>query len=405
MEPLTSANGVVGIIHGEPYSSSDRGERRRLTKPADFLLFIPTNAPGLKAVFSYYQSTSKISAEGDVHMSDEALQGLGTVLAFLNNALFGAVTQLVRPAKRPLMEHHNADGTEPTTPVSMWEGSESRPQLHLPDDEDNSIDDDPYIPLKPARRKEGTSVAPGMTTDAQQLQTKGKKDVKLIDFVPHVGYFLAGGLSGITSRTLTAPLDRLKVYLIAQTGTADEAVHAVKKGRALAATKHGARTLMLAWNELWAAGGVRSLFAGKFVVCTKERRVLIGMIGNGLNVLKVMPESSVKFGAYEVSIAVPLPTHIPHANEGDNRPQNVSLPDWRATTIQNASSPRRCSSLAAWPAWWLRPPSILSTHSSSRCNVRRLQAARPGIVSSCPRQQNCGATAASRLFTVVFLWG
>jgi solute carrier family 25 (mitochondrial phosphate transporter), member 23/24/25/41 len=42
--------------------------------------------------------------------------------------------------------------------------------------------------------------------------------------------------------------------------------------------------LVNALKDLWAAGGIRSLFAG-----------------NGLNVLKVMPESAIKFGAYEAS--------------------------------------------------------------------------------------------------------
>ncbi|EGP84463.1 uncharacterized protein MYCGRDRAFT_101279 [Zymoseptoria tritici IPO323] len=230
------------------YIDKDRDGTIDFSEWRDFLLFIPTNSPGLKAVFSYYQSTSKLTSEGDVQLSDEAIQGLGTILHFLNNAL------------------------------------QNKPQLHIPDeDDDNAIGDDPYIPLKPARRKrdESGELAP----DGQQLQQgKAKKEVKLMDFVPHIGYFLAGGLSGITSRTATAPLDRLKVYLIAQTGPADEAVKAVKHGNATAAAKHGARTLWIACKDLWAAGGMRSLFAG-----------------NGLNVIKVMPESSVKFGAYEAS--------------------------------------------------------------------------------------------------------
>jgi solute carrier family 25 (mitochondrial phosphate transporter), member 23/24/25/41 len=87
------------------------------------------------------------------------------------------------------------------------------------------------------------------------------------------GYFIAGGLAGMVSRTATAPLDRLKVYLIAQTGTKEAAVAAAKEGAPLQAVKH-----------LWKAGGIRSLFAG-----------------NGLNVVKVMPESAIKFGAYEAS--------------------------------------------------------------------------------------------------------
>ncbi|KAM3424626.1 hypothetical protein BST61_g6615 [Cercospora zeina] len=156
------------------YIDKDRDGTIDFNEWRDFLLFIPASSPGLHAVLSYYQTTTKLSAEGDVHLSDEALQGLG--------------------------------------------------------------------------------------------------------------YFLAGGLSGITSRTATAPLDRLKVYLIAQTGNAEDTINAVKSAKPLSAAQHGARTLWNACQDLWAAGGVRSLFAG-----------------NGLNVIKVMPESSVKFGAYEAS--------------------------------------------------------------------------------------------------------
>lgn len=81
-----------------------------------------------------------------------------------------------------------------------------------------------------------------------------------------LGYFLAGGVAGMISRTSTAPLDRLKVYLIAQTGNTSKAVQAAKQGAALQATKHAARPLIDACKELWAAGGIRSLFAGTFWV-------------------------------------------------------------------------------------------------------------------------------------------
>jgi solute carrier family 25 phosphate transporter 23/24/25/41 len=202
-------------------------------------------------------------------LSDEAIQSLGTILQFLNSALFGAITQLVR-----------SPGAAPPTPIAtnapvpLWDGSENKPQLHLPDEDNNTIDDDPYIPLKPARRKSEEQL--DLASDGQQLQqAKGKKETKLMDFVPHVGYFLAGGVSGITSRTATAPLDRLKVYLIAQTGTADDAVIAAKKGNALAATKHGARTLWFACKDLWAAGGVRSLFAGESEFMRQQEYQLI----------------------------------------------------------------------------------------------------------------------------------
>lgn len=99
-----------------------------------------------------------------------------------------------------------------------------------------------------------------------------------------LGYFVAGGMAGFVSRTATAPLDRLKVYLIAQTGVTRAAAEAAKQGAPIEATKKAARPLVEASKALWRAGGIRSLFAG-----------------NGLNAVKIMPESAIKFGSYEAS--------------------------------------------------------------------------------------------------------
>ncbi len=106
----------------------------------------------------------------------------------------------------------------------------------------------------------------------------------LTDFLPPPGYFIAGGLAGMVSRTATAPLDRLKVYLIAQTSPKEATIKAVKDAAPLQMIRNFGRPLVDACKELWAAGGLRSLFAG-----------------NGLNVVKVMPESAMKFGAYEAA--------------------------------------------------------------------------------------------------------
>lgn len=221
--------------------------------PPDFLLFIPANAPGLHAVLSYYQNTTKLNAEGDVHLSDEALQGLGMMLNFLKTSLFGAVIQLAKPTQS------HAGGSN-TSPIAMWEDSEARPQLHFPEEDEDMIEINPHIPTKPARRKE-------LSDKEQRLQDevlrKRNGPSKLMDYVPDVGYFLAGGLAGVTSRTATAPLDRLKVYLIAQTGNAEDTVQAVKSAKPISAAQHGVRTLWNACQHLWAAGGMRSLFAGE----------------------------------------------------------------------------------------------------------------------------------------------
>ncbi|KAI9670416.1 MAG: hypothetical protein M1829_004739 [Trizodia sp. TS-e1964] len=124
--------------------------------------------------------------------------------------------------------------------------------------------------------------------------------VVLSSSAPSPGYFIAGGLAGAVSRTATAPFDRLKVYLIAQTGPG-EGLHAVKKGAVVEATKKSTYPLIEATRDLWKAGGIRSLFAG-----------------NGLNVIKIIPESSIKFGSYEAA-------KLAFARfEGHNDPKQIS---------------------------------------------------------------------------------
>lgn len=74
-------------------------------------------------------------------------------------------------------------------------------------------------------------------------------------------HLAAGGIAGAVSRTCTAPLDRLKVFLQVQT-----------------AKQRISDCLQYMLKE----GGVQSLWRG-----------------NGINVLKIAPESAIKFAAYE----------------------------------------------------------------------------------------------------------
>ncbi|XP_073111093.1 calcium-dependent mitochondrial ATP-magnesium/phosphate carrier protein 2 isoform X1 [Elaeis guineensis] len=75
-------------------------------------------------------------------------------------------------------------------------------------------------------------------------------------------YLIAGGVAGATSRTATAPLDRLKVVMQVQT----------KRAHIISAIK-----------DIWREGHFLGFFRG-----------------NGINVMKVAPESAIRFYTYEM---------------------------------------------------------------------------------------------------------
>ncbi|CAG8973242.1 hypothetical protein HYALB_00000001 [Hymenoscyphus albidus] len=240
----------------------------------NFLLFLPTDAPELKEILSYFSSTVTINAEGDTSISEETLEGLGRA-SFLS-ALFGTIIKIAERPKLP-------------PPEDLRPNIISTP----------SIDDDMLGGARKAAMAEaaaGSTTKPMKTasynkmTEQQELPIQSSdldiesKKFSFTDVLPDPGYFAAGGAAGAISRTATAPLDRLKVYLIANTGPPKDTIDAVKKGDAVQAAKTVGRPLVNATRELWKAGGMRSLFAG-----------------NGLNVVKVMPESAIKFGGYEAA--------------------------------------------------------------------------------------------------------
>ncbi|KAI4867152.1 mitochondrial carrier [Hypoxylon rubiginosum] len=261
----------------------------------NFLLFMPNadSTTTLRAVFTFYSDILTLNSEGDSVVSEETLQGIGTNLLY---TLLGSILRLASPPKIPPDRVHSSSVSSPL-PQSNDE-PEPTPKDILPTF-NNTIDMTSTVVQSFAQPASiATTIAAEAPAEAQQAElivareieiesglTEKKKRSVLIKFIPDPGYFVAGAVAGGISRTATAPLDRLKVYLLVNTtASTNTALDAAKKGQPLRAIKHASIPLFTAISDLYKSGGIRGFFAG-----------------NGLNVVKIMPETAIRFGAYEAA--------------------------------------------------------------------------------------------------------
>lgn len=212
----------------------------------NFLTFLPIDKADLDTVISYYDTYISIGSEGDVSVHGNP--GLG--IKILLYTLFGSLFDLAQ-----------------YRPQSIGLQLRSIPNTNLPppDDLASKRNDIPWDPGEQFHEDLDTIQFSESTIPIHIDSQRDTCVLELLtDLLPDAGYFISGGIAGFTSRTATAPLDRLKVYLIAQTGVKKATVDAVKSRSAVKAVKAAARPLVSACIELWRMGGIRSLFAGRF---------------------------------------------------------------------------------------------------------------------------------------------
>lgn len=211
-----------------------------------------------------------MNAEGDTSIREDTLEGLGTKTYFLK-LLFGAVFSIAAPPRsRTTATHHIEKEFSPpttfhneTTNIELRNTQTLNSVESVEDAYGNEIDpnhSNTHMMSKIFRPRPQQE----LTHEVSQKLMPSRRP-RLTEILPDPGYFAAGAIAGIFSRTATAPIDRLKVYLIANVSTKSAPLEAVKQGNATAAAKLAGQPLVAAIKELWNAGGIRSLFAGPFL--------------------------------------------------------------------------------------------------------------------------------------------
>lgn len=234
----------------------------------NFLLFLPAtdSTPPLKAVLSYYQSAVSVNAEGDTLIREDTLEGLGTKSYFLK-LLFGAVFSIAEPQRGRTSQLQIKEAPSPTAShdetadmanIQALNSVRAVGEAHARSVEANHPLETIKNALRGRSRQEPTHEAP------QKLAPSERS--RLTEILPDPGYFAAGAIAGVVSRTATAPIDRLKVYLIANVSPKSAPLETAKQGKAVAAAKMSGQPFVLAIRELWKAGGIHSLFAGTFLL-------------------------------------------------------------------------------------------------------------------------------------------
>lgn len=112
---------------------------------------------------------------------------------------------------------------------------------------------------------------------------------------------MAGGIAGSVSRTCTAPLDRLKVYLQVLLRWNRSKIYCFFRNLNRMRKAVGALvTCIINCSHFRQVHGTkRSDIKSCFSYLLKEGGVWSLWRGNGINVLKIAPESALKFMAYE----------------------------------------------------------------------------------------------------------
>lgn len=271
----------------------------------DYLLLLPRK-PSVNEIFRFYQvrkafglfgvggvfsefgsnwgsgdrhGATAITSDGDVSMAGEEKRRKGGAPAS------AAIDEKKKATRETLVEGEGGEGGAEAGSSAASSSSSSSPTSA------NAVGTD-----STTRSDSSSSSSATMHDNHAAEHEEEEDDNDMIHLDVALKFLLAGGIAGAVSRTATAPFDRLKIYLITASRSSETASAAVadtvrKEGATTAAkdagriATKGVGVMATAMQNLYREGGGLKAF----------------WLGNGLNCIKIFPESAIKFLSYETS--------------------------------------------------------------------------------------------------------
>lgn len=142
---------------------------------------------------SYYANSVQVNPEGDVHISDETRQGLGTTPSSKPSS---SLLRIFAPPARTRTRPPPSEDPPPPAPPPIPSIPPPAPVLA------QQLPQDGQAPAS-AQELGAAELMSGSNDESWRLWTW------LMALMPvSLGYFVAGAFAGMISRTTTAPLDR-----------------------------------------------------------------------------------------------------------------------------------------------------------------------------------------------------
>ncbi|SPO22462.1 related to SAL1 - member of the Ca2+-binding subfamily of the mitochondrial carrier family [Ustilago trichophora] len=294
--PQISLDDFIASLTSTRTSAHACGEKTYVTFPEfrDYLLLLPRK-PSVPEIFRFYQvrkafglfgmggifaelavgwgkterGAAAVNFDGDVSLAGEEKKRESPAVKEAKRAeKLGKRQEAAAAAATKVVEEtlESADSPASTTTVSSGDVDE-------------------------AKQKAAQDAAAAVKTAHDQTvdEEEEEDDNDMIQGSVALKFLAAGGIAGAVSRTATAPFDRLKIYLIT-TARSPDVVEAAKaaaggNGASAKAAGQGLGILREALFNLYRDGGGLRAF----------------WVGNGLNCLKIFPESAIKFLSYETA--------------------------------------------------------------------------------------------------------